>query len=156
MRLWLAAVGRLRAGSVKAVFDDYIDRLAGLPLGAPTLREVEPRKPAPLPRLRRIEADLLLTAVPPAATVVALDERGRDLSSADFAARLATWRDGGVRDLAFLIGGPDGLDDSIRDKADLLLAFGRMTWPHLLAPLLLAEQLYRAQTILAGHPYHRG
>lgn len=86
---------------------------------------------------------------------VLLDERGRDLSSAELAEQLGRWRDGGVREARFLIGAADGHDDSARAGADLLLAFGRGTWPHLLARAMLAEQLYRATTILAGHPYHR-
>jgi 23S rRNA (pseudouridine1915-N3)-methyltransferase len=86
---------------------------------------------------------------------VLLDERGRDLSSEEFAAQLGTWRDHGVRETRFLIGAADGHDDAARADADLLIAFGRATWPHLLARAMLAEQLYRATTILAGHPYHR-
>jgi 23S rRNA (pseudouridine1915-N3)-methyltransferase len=88
--------------------------------------------------------------------VVALDERGAALSSAAFAERLGTWRDGGIPDLAFLIGGADGLADTVRQRAGLVLSLGLMTWPHLLARGLLLEQIYRAQQILAGHPYHRG
>ncbi|MEE8272998.1 MAG: 23S rRNA (pseudouridine(1915)-N(3))-methyltransferase RlmH, partial [Alphaproteobacteria bacterium] len=105
--------------------------------------------------LTRHEADLLLGAVPSGATVVALDEAGRDLSSGEFAVRLAGWRDGGVRDVAFLIGGADGHGEAVRGRADLTLAFGRATWPHLMVRAMLAEQVYRAQTILDGHPYHR-
>ena len=86
---------------------------------------------------------------------VVLDERGRDLSSEDLAHQLGAWRDNGVRETRFLIGAADGHDDAARIGADLLLAFGRATWPHLLARAMLAEQLYRATTILAGHPYHR-
>jgi 23S rRNA (pseudouridine1915-N3)-methyltransferase len=87
--------------------------------------------------------------------MVALDERGRDLTSRDLADQIAAWRRDGQRDLAFLVGGPDGLDDAVLARADLTLALGRMTWPHRLVPALLAEQLYRASTILTGHPYHR-
>lgn len=87
---------------------------------------------------------------------VLLDERGRDLSSEELAAILGRWRDEGVREARFVIGAADGHDDGARASADLLLAFGRATWPHLLARAMLAEQLYRATTILAGHPYHRG
>lgn len=86
---------------------------------------------------------------------VLLDERGRDLSSDELAAQLARWRDDGVREARFLIGAADGHDDAARAGADLVIAFGRATWPHLLARAMLAEQLYRATTILAGHPYHR-
>jgi 23S rRNA (pseudouridine1915-N3)-methyltransferase len=88
--------------------------------------------------------------------LILLDERGRDLSSGELAAQLNRWRDEGVREARFLIGAADGHDDAARAAADLTIAFGRATWPHLLARAMLAEQLYRATTILAGHPYHRG
>ena len=87
--------------------------------------------------------------------VVVLDERGKDLSSQQFAAMLGRWRDEGARETRFLIGAADGHDEASRREADLLLAFGKATWPHLLARAMLAEQLYRATSILAGHPYHR-
>ena len=87
--------------------------------------------------------------------VILLDEHGRDLSSEELAAQLERWRDEGVREARFLIGAADGHDDAARAAADLMIAFGRTTWPHLLARAMLAEQLYRATTILAGHPYHR-
>jgi 23S rRNA (pseudouridine1915-N3)-methyltransferase len=86
---------------------------------------------------------------------VLLDERGRNLSSEEFAAILGDWRDGGIREARFVLGAADGHSASDRDEADLLLAFGNATWPHLLARAMVLEQLYRATTILAGHPYHR-
>ena len=88
--------------------------------------------------------------------IVLLDERGQNLGSEDFAAILGRWRDEGVREARFLLGAADGHDEASRGEADLLLAFGKATWPHLLARAMLAEQLYRATSILAGHPYHRG
>ena len=91
---------------------------------------------------------------PPSRTVL-LDERGRDLSSEDFAEILGRWRDDGIRECRFVLGAADGHSEEERDAADLLLAFGKATWPHLLARAMLAEQLYRATTIIAGHPYHR-
>ena len=97
-----------------------------------------------------------MAAVPEGATVVVLDEGGRTLTSAAFARRIGGWRESGVRDLAFLIGGTDGMDESVIGRADLVLSLGSMTWPHLLVRGMLAEQIYRAQTILSGHPYHRG
>ena len=120
------------------------------------MREVEIKRKVTGAELRRLEAEALLTALPNGATVAALDERGIGLTSAAFAARLGAWRDGGVSDLAFVVGGADGLDDSVRQRADLLLSFGVMTWPHMMVRAMLAEQLYRADRILAGHPYHRG
>ncbi len=86
---------------------------------------------------------------------VLLDERGGELTSVAFAETLSAWRDDGVREARFMIGGADGFSESERDGADLLLSFGRLTWPHLMARAMLAEQLYRATTIVAGHPYHR-
>jgi 23S rRNA (pseudouridine1915-N3)-methyltransferase len=86
---------------------------------------------------------------------ILLDERGDILSSEDFARVLGGWRDAGVRDMLFAIGGADGFSDADRQRADLLLSFGRMTWPHLMARAMLAEQLWRAASILSGHPYHR-
>ena len=87
--------------------------------------------------------------------VVALDERGKAMPSADFATQIETWRDNGVADLVFVIGGPDGLAPAVGTRADLMLAFGKMSWPHQLARAMLLEQVYRALTILTGHPYHR-
>ncbi|WP_310535240.1 23S rRNA (pseudouridine(1915)-N(3))-methyltransferase RlmH [Novosphingobium sp.] len=98
------------------------------------------------------------TAPPPSATPsrdVLLDERGRQLSSEEFAELLGRWRDEGVREVRFLIGAADGHGDAMRSEADLLIAFGAMTWPHMMARAMLAEQLWRASSILAGHPYHR-
>ena len=97
----------------------------------------------------------VVPASPTPCREVLLDERGRLLTSEEFAALLGRWRDDGVRETRFLIGAADGHGDAAREKADLLLAFGPMTWPHILARALLMEQLWRATSILAGHPYHR-
>ena len=152
MRIVIAAVARLRREPERDLFEAYAKRLKW-PL---TLKEVEEKRPISGPERQAREADLLLAAIPDGSTVVALDERGRTLDSAAFAKRLGDWQDRGVADLAFVVGGADGLDKSIRERADLVLSFGSMTWPHKLVRVMLAEQLYRAQTILAGHPYHRG
>jgi 23S rRNA (pseudouridine1915-N3)-methyltransferase len=93
--------------------------------------------------------------VPAGAALVALDRRGKVLDSQGFADRLARWRDNSVSDVAFLIGGADGHTETLLKEAELVLSFGAMTWPHLLARAMLAEQIYRAQQLLAGHPYHR-
>jgi 23S rRNA (pseudouridine1915-N3)-methyltransferase len=151
MRIVIAAVGRARAGPTRNLFEHYLRRLAW-PV---SLKEVEERRPLSSDRLKQREAELLLAALPAAARIVALDQRGKALTSADFADLIGRWRDDGVRDLAFVIGGADGLDDRVRDRAHYVLSLGPMTWPHLLVRGLLAEQLYRAQQILAGHPYHR-
>jgi 23S rRNA (pseudouridine1915-N3)-methyltransferase len=151
MRLTLIAVGRIGPGPPRDLFDEYARRLR--PKLA--LVEVEERRKLPPPELAAREADRLLAAVPKGAVAVALDERGRALPSAAFAALLGGWRDAG-RDVAFLVGGAGGLDPRVRARAELVLSLGPMTWPHLLVRGLLAEQLFRAQAILAGHPYHRG
>lgn len=154
MRIHICAMGRLRGGPEAALIDDYLTRFdrtgRGLSLGPANLTELEARKGG-----QAEEARLLLRAVPTGARVVALDERGRVQSSPDFANKLATWRDQGTGDVAFLIGGADGLTQDCRDRADMLLSFGAMVWPHMLARVMLCEQLYRAASILAGSPYHR-
>jgi 23S rRNA (pseudouridine1915-N3)-methyltransferase len=152
MRLSVIAVGRLKTGPHAALAQYYAERLT-LPL---TLREVEERRKLPPSELMEREAALLLGAVPAGATVIALDSRGKALSSEALADRLARWQTQGVGDLAFLIGGAEGLAPAVRQKAQLVLSLGPMTWPHLLVRGMLLEQLYRAQQIMAGHPYHRG
>ena len=118
------------------------------------LQEIEDRKADDKSRRKR-EAELITAAIPDGATIVALDETGRNLTSREFAKRLSHWRDTGTNALVFIIGGADGLTDEIRNKATLVMSFGKSTWPHLLVRGMLAEQLYRAQQIHAGHPYHR-
>lgn len=156
MRLRIAAVGRLSARAPEAVLiDDYLARFTqtgrALGLGPASVAEVEDRKGGGKPA----EAALLSRQIPDGAAIIALDERGRVISSPDFAGALAGFRDQGRSDAACLIGGADGLDPALRDRADLVLSFGAMVWPHMLARVMLAEQLYRAATILAGGPYHR-
>ena len=155
MRVHLVAVGRLRAGPERDLVDDYKTRFdrTGRPLGLGPLVEVEveDRKHFGM----AAEADLLTRAIPAGALVVALDERGGLITSPEFAALLARWRDEGRQDLALVIGGADGIDPALRARADMALSFGKMVWPHLLARVMIAEQLYRAATILGGGPYHR-
>ncbi|MGF1594199.1 MAG: 23S rRNA (pseudouridine(1915)-N(3))-methyltransferase RlmH [Kiloniellaceae bacterium] len=151
MRITLVAVGRLKAGAARALYEHYAARLRWR-LAA---KEVEERRSLPPEALKEQEAGLLLAALPRGARVVALDEAGREMSSREFAELLGRWQDEGVQDLAFLIGGADGLADRAREAADLTLSLGPMTWPHMLVRGLLAEQLFRAESILAGHPYHR-
>ncbi len=155
MRMTLIAVGRAKPGPVRDLYDHYAERLGHGPLGELTLKEVEERRPLSPEERKRREAELLLGALPKGARLIALDERGKSLASNDFAALLGRWRDEGARNLAFAIGGAGGLDASVREAAALTLALGPMTWPHMLTRALLAEQLYRAQSILSGHPYHR-
>ncbi|WP_207477896.1 23S rRNA (pseudouridine(1915)-N(3))-methyltransferase RlmH [Arenibaculum pallidiluteum] len=151
MRVLVAAIGKARPGPARDLYEEYAGRLSW-PLA---LRELELRRKLPAEEAKRQEGVLLLGAVPQGAVLVALDERGRQMGSEAFAARIGTWRDAGAQDLAFVIGGADGLDPAVTARADLVLALGAMTWPHMMVRAMLAEQLYRAQTILAGHPYHR-
>ena len=151
MRVTIAAVGRDRSGPTRDLFEEYCRRCPW-PI---RLLEIPPRTTGPPERRRAEEAERLSGAVPRDATVIALDESGRSLTSRAFATRLAAWQGQGCSGLAFLVGGPDGLDPMLIERAHLVLALGRMTWPHRLVRVLLAEQLYRAATILAGHPYHR-
>ena len=151
MRITLAAVGRHKAGPSRDLYEEYIKRLTW-PI---TLREVEERRSLPAPALKQREGALLLAAVPKAAQLVALDEHGKVMSSTEFAQLLGNWQDQSVQDVAFVIGGADGLDHAVTSAAARTLSFGRMTWPHMLVRVLLAEQLFRAQSILTGHPYHR-
>lgn len=151
MRLWLIAVGRLRTGPEQALVRHYTERM----LSPIEMREVEEKRRLPAAQLREREGTLLLAALPAGATAVALDTCGKALSSEAFAAHIARWRDHGVAELAFLIGGAEGLAEDARKRAELVLSLGAMTWPHLLVRGMLLEQLYRAQQILIGHPYHR-
>ena len=155
MRVQICAVGRLRSGPERDLIDDYILRFdrtgRALGLGPAVEHEVEDKKGGGM----AAEADLLARAIPAGALVAVLDERGAVMSSPDFAAQLAKWRDGGRQDVAFVIGGADGIAPHLRDRAEFSLGFGRMVWPHMLVRVMLAEQLYRAATILGGGPYHR-
>ena len=155
MRLHLCAVGRLRSGPERELFDDYTQRFdrtgRGLSLGPLSLHEVEDKKNLGM----AAEAELLSRAIPSGALICTLDERGTVMSSPDFAAMLGKWRDGGRQDVAFVIGGADGIDPSLRARADASISFGKMVWPHMLVRVMVAEQLYRAASILAGLPYHR-
>jgi 23S rRNA (pseudouridine1915-N3)-methyltransferase len=159
MRLIIAAVGRLKDGPERALFEKYRDRFE--PLGkrlglAPvTWHEIGESRAADTAKRREEEGAALLKLVRDAEFLIALDERGKHLTSETFAKTLAKTRDGGAKAAGIVIGGPDGLSQSVRDAARLQIAFGAMTLPHQLVRVVLAEQLYRAATILSGHPYHR-
>jgi 23S rRNA (pseudouridine1915-N3)-methyltransferase len=124
-------------------------------LPPPEIVELDVKQRLPPTVMKTREAELMLTALPSGATLVALDEHGGTWSSREFAERIAGWRDRGVSDLAFAIGGAEGLGGAVLNRASATLSLGPMTWPHLLVRGMLLEQLYRAQQILAGHPYHR-
>jgi 23S rRNA (pseudouridine1915-N3)-methyltransferase len=151
MNIVIAAVGRLRRGPEHDLLETYRRRLHW-PIA---IQEVEEKRPLPPAERRKREAALLQAAVPADSLLIALDEGGAQLTSPDFARQIAAWQDQGVRTLAFAIGGAGGLDPGFRDGARLKISFGTMTWPHMLARCMLVEQLYRAQQILAGHPYHK-
>ena len=151
IRIYLLAVGRLRRGPLYDLQALYAGRLAP----PASIVELEEKRRLPPAELKDREAALILGALPAAARLVALDERGAAWTSRDFAEKLAAWRDGGAASLAFAIGGADGLGRAVIERADALLSFGAMTWPHFLVRGMLLEQLYRAQQIQAGHPYHR-
>ena len=148
MRIRLIAVGRMRRGVERDLYENYRQRLRW----EVDLREIDDRKTG---GSKEREGEAILAAVPDGSVLLALDERGRDMSSGALAKKIGTWRDTGISDLAFAIGGADGLSDEVRQEADLLLAFGSATWPHLLVRGMLTEQLYRSQQILSGYPYHR-
>ncbi|NKX45212.1 23S rRNA (pseudouridine(1915)-N(3))-methyltransferase RlmH [Roseicyclus persicicus] len=155
MKVHVCAVGRLRGGPEQQLIDDYLARFdrTGRALGLTSggVTEVEDRKGGGKPA----EAELLRRAVPKGAALWVLDERGETLTSPDFAARLAAQRDAGQGDLAICIGGADGLAADLCAEASLAVSLGRMVWPHMLVRVMLAEQLYRAASILSGGPYHR-
>jgi 23S rRNA (pseudouridine1915-N3)-methyltransferase len=151
VRLTLIAVGRSKKGPEQELFASYQKRLR------PNLEliEVEEKRRLSDAELMAREAELILAKVPDGSYVVALDERGKTMKSRDFANFLTAEQDGGCRDMAFVIGGANGLAPETRNRANKLLSFGVQTWPHMLVRGMLAEQLYRAQSIQAGHPYHR-
>jgi 23S rRNA (pseudouridine1915-N3)-methyltransferase len=155
MRIVIAAMGRLRDAPEAALAADYVSRAAahGRALGirAVELIEVESKPPGDM----RAEASALLRATPDGARKILLDERGAEWASRQLAEKLARWRDDGLSAATFWIGGADGAAPSVKDQADETLAFGRQTWPHKLVRVMLAEQIYRAITILANTPYHR-
>lgn len=154
MQVKIAAVGRLRGGPEAALVSDYLSRIdkIGRPvgIGPAGVQEVEAKKGG-----MAAEAVLLEKAVEGTRPLIVLDERGKLLSSPEFAEKLGAWRDDGAQVVTFVIGGADGIDPALRAKADFALSFGRMVWPHMLVRVMLAEQLYRATSILTGSPYHR-
>ncbi len=155
MRIQICAIGRLRSGPERDLVDDYLDRFNKVGrahgLGPATVTSLEDKKNAG----SAAEAELIRRALPKTGVTCALDERGQTLSSPEFAEVIARWRDEGQQEASFLIGGADGLTHELRDSADLTLSLGKMVWPHLLARVMLSEQLYRAASILANMPYHR-
>lgn len=146
MKIRIIAVGRLKASPLLDVCAEYIKRMNW----QVSIKEID----APKASTSAQEAPLILKAIPERALVVALDERGETLTSPEFAQKISKWGQA-APELVFLIGGADGFDNAVRERAKYLLSFGKQTWPHMLVRVMLLEQVYRAQQIIAGHPYHR-
>lgn len=159
MKISVHAVGRMKAGPEKLLADRYFERFAksgpavGLEFGG--IAEIAEGRSQTANERRREEGQKLQTQLQPGTALILLDERGKSFSSEDFAGRLGLLRDGGRKGLVIAIGGADGHDQSLRAQAELVMSFGLLTWPHQLVRVMLGEQLYRAATILSGHPYHR-
>ncbi|SDW75534.1 23S rRNA (pseudouridine(1915)-N(3))-methyltransferase RlmH [Litoreibacter albidus] len=155
MKVTICAIGRLRAGPELDLIKDYLQRFdrtgRNLGLGPAQIMELEDKKGGG----PTAEAALLERAIPKGAKICAMDERGKVMTSPEFADMMGNWRDQGTSDLAFIIGGADGLSKQLRAQADTSLSFGKMVWPHMLARVMLCEQLYRAASIQSGSPYHR-
>ncbi len=153
MQILIAAAGSWHRAPEKSLFDTYLERLPW----KVELQEIICKPTCNTDKDRAAEAEKMTATLARFAPhhVIALDERGKNLSSRELAATFARWQDAGDSKVAILIGGHHGLEEALRTRADLLLSFGKLTWPHLLARAMLAEQLYRAQSIISGHPYHR-
>ena len=159
MRIQVGAVGRLKAGPERTLAELYLERAnvlgRSIGIGPVSIAEIAESRAATADLRMADEAVRLGAGLPAETLTVALDSGGRDIASEELAGLIGRWRDGGTGTLAFLIGGPDGLAPEIKSAAGFRLAFGRMTWPHRLARIMLLEQVYRSVTILVNHPYHR-
>ena len=159
MRLLLSAVGRLKNGAERELADRYLDLLQktgrGIGLTDIEVLEIKDSRAQEVGRRQLEEAIALANVIPDGAITVVLDSRGESLDSAAIAGEIRAWRDSGRDAVVFVIGGPDGLGEEVKRRADFTLSFGAATWPHQLVRIMLLEQLYRAATLLAGHPYHR-
>jgi 23S rRNA (pseudouridine1915-N3)-methyltransferase len=159
MRLLIAAVGRLKQGPERELFTHYVACAEALgrklKLKPLTTVEISESRAQDEPERMRAEAKALLGKISPGDKLICLDRRGDDLDSVAFSLALKAFRDNGAPGLAYVIGGPDGLASAALDRANLIVSFGRITLPHGLVRIVLAEQIYRAMTILSGHPYHR-
>lgn len=165
MKIRIAAIGQISGSPESALLETYLDRakMSGRAIGISDVAISELRGGKGLSGSKRIAFDqnaidqLLakIKATSPNSRIILLDERGKNISSTAFATELGTWRDQGAEQVCFVIGGPDGFNDQQRQNADMLLSLGKMSWPHLLARVLLTEQIWRAISILSNHPYHR-
>ncbi|MDX8478373.1 23S rRNA (pseudouridine(1915)-N(3))-methyltransferase RlmH [Mesorhizobium sp. VK24D] len=159
MKIAIHAVGRMKTGPERELADRYFERFArsgpAIGLEFAGIVETPESRGQSADERRREEGQKLEAQLQPGTVLILLDERGKALSSEDLAARIGQLRDGGRKAMVIAIGGADGHDKSLREKADLVLSFGALTWPHQLVRVMLGEQLYRVATILSGHPYHR-
>ena len=144
MKFHILAIGQLKQGPEKDLLEQYSKRITW----SLAIKELNPRKPSDT-------SSLILENIPDSSAVIALDERGKNLNSLEFSGLIQNYLDSGVKNLSFLIGGADGFEEAVRSKADHLISFGRLTWPHMVVRALLVEQLYRSQQIINRHPYHR-
>ena len=151
MKIFIAAIGRAKAGPERDLFETYTKRTPW----TIDLREIDDRKTANAPDGRDREADALIGTVPRGGITVALDEHGKELTSLELSKRLSDWATQGYNPVSFLIGGARGHGQAVKQQADFTLSIGKMTWPHMMVRAMLVEQLYRAWSISAGHPYHR-
>ena len=150
MEITIIAIGKMKASPELTLFDNYIKNCRWKVL----LKEFECKNDLPSKERCLKESEMLLEAVPKGAVIVAMDEKGKELSSLEFAGKMQKWLEDKGK-VAFLIGGAEGHHDILRKKADYILSMGKMTWPHFMARTMLAEQIYRTKTILDGHPYHK-
>lgn len=159
VRLVLFAVGRLKAGAERDLVARYLDRAVAVArtvgLTGVESREIDESRARSADLRKAEETRAIMALLPGGCRLCVLDERGSAMNSLAFAQDIGKARDGGVPQFALVIGGPDGVGPALRDRADLVLAFGAMTWPHQLVRVMAAEQIYRVVTILGGHPYHR-
>ena len=151
MKITVIAVGKLRARPETILVDHFSKRITW-PF---EILEVEEKKKLSAETLKKSEANLLLKRCPSGSEIIALDQRGENISSKQFATKLNNWQNNGSKQVCILIGGANGLDEIVRQRAGLLISFGRLTWPHTLVRAMLTEQIYRAKKIIDGHPYHR-
>lgn len=151
MRVTIAAIGKFKNSPEREIYNSYLKRIPW----KIELKELEAKKGLDGLQLKATEAELLLSAIPKSTKIIALDEKGKNISSLELADIITNWQNEGTSSIAFIIGGADGLDESLRQKADFTLSFGKLTWPHMLVRAMLGEQIYRIYSIISGHPYHR-
>lgn len=159
MRLGIVSVGRLKAGPEREIFARYasrIEAMRNLGLAGLDLKEIDESRARGAAERMAQEGEAMLASLPVGSALVVFDERGKAASSVDFARLVERERDRGSKALWFAIGGAEGLSPAVRERAGAIFSFGAMTLPHQLVRILVAEQIYRAMTIISGHPYHRG